>query len=336
MLEPDTGREKHREEIYIGVFQFLFLLSNIVVELLEIKMSLLHLNPPRLLFIQGIHYISMIIAGIFSFFLHKIACFNTYEGFQNLDPLSATTLTLLDICCDASILISKIMVPSYKVEAIAGLQVILQLVFSAIFFSRKYSIYIFIASGFQVSGYVISCLNVVGNPSEPLIHQSHSFLGEYSALIGIFFMGLAIILRTTSYTMTEALSSSVKLTAGSFCRGNGVWGLLICCVYNYFVVKSGSESLSIPISFSKFLLYVLVFMFFSAIQHYSAFWLVLKTKAVEFSHVWLLSELFMIGIRYTIFREDGAPYGFAPIPMMSVYFTIAGLIFFSFSSPQEL
>ena len=320
-------KKKTSKELFINFFQIIYILSLILLDLLENKFSFLEIIPNKFLFSQLIDYISMIIAGLMSFFLHKLYFINSYKGFQELSFSSSFTLTLLDICSDTSIIISKIYLKTCFIDSILIFQPLVQFLFSFLIFSYNPSILEIISIIFQIIGYIIIIYFINKNN----FYQDFSFpFSIYNHILGGFFVIISIFLKISSQSITQSLSSSVKMTAGSFCRSNGVIGFIIISIF-YF---SSLSIQSIEINLKELLLNnykkIIFIIFLTSINHYSCFWLVLKTKAIEYSRIWLLSILILGWIKVYFFHYEIISEKISFSIILSIFFTIIGILLLNF------
>jgi hypothetical protein len=83
-------------------------------------------------------------------------------------------------------------------------------------------------------------------------------------------------------------------------------------------------------------LFAMAFVAAAACQQYSACWLVLNTRAVEYARVVMFASVLFIALRHTIFKEDGAAYGFYQVPTVGALATVFGFVLISLTTPTLL
>jgi hypothetical protein len=129
--------------------------------------------------------------------------------------------------------------------------------------------------------------------------------------------------------MTEALSGNVKLTVGALCRDSGFVGLTITALYHAIVLATNTERYVVLAAPREAALLFAVFVVAAGCQQYSQCWLVLRTRAVEYARVVTFASLVLAAIRHSVFREEGAAYGFYQFPWIAAAVTIAGFVLVS-------
>jgi hypothetical protein len=335
LLEDDSSRLKTKRELTITAYQCLFVVSFTITELLSIRLSLSRLNAPRLAVTQTFRYLGMLAAGLFVKVRHR--CFRrrvVSDSDERLPWISSTTLTLIDFGVDASEKVAHMLAPSRIVEPLFGLFSIFQTLVSSACFDQPLTVLQLAGGILQTYGYFVVSTSCAGHSPETVSRGRHPMFGGAEETAGIFFGVFALILRCLSITMTEALCSSVKLTVGELCRSNGSVGLIIMAVYHLIVFSTNTEKYLILISAQEAVLLLAVFVVAAAFQQYSAFWLVLHTRAVEYARVVMFASLVLFGIRHAIYKEDGAAYGFYQVPTAGAALTILGFVLLSVVQPH--
>jgi hypothetical protein len=327
----DISRSRSLRELSITIYQCIFVLSFVVTELLTIRLSLSRLNPPRLAITQCLRYIGMLGAGL----LVKIRHRGSDSQIDNRLPwISSATLTLIDFGVDASEKIAHILAPSHLIESVFGFFSLLQTVASGLCFDQRMTALPITGGILQTYGYFIISASCAGHPTDVVSRGRHPFFGGMEETIGLFFGMVALVLRCLSITMTEALYYNVKLTVGELCRSNGSVGLVILMVYHVIVFVTNTEKYLVLISGKEAIAILAVFVVAAAFQQYSAFWLVLHTKAVEYARVVMFGSVVLFAIRHTIYKEDGAAYGFYHVPTAGAVLTAVGFVLISVA-PQS-
>lgn len=338
MPSEETKLKQIWEEVDVTIYQVIFVVSSVILDLLEIKITLHRLNPPRLLISQSFQYFSMIIASYWKKFVksYRIETFRDKEEDQSedLSPLSALTLTLLDISCDASTKIALLLSPREKIESFFGFLPLLQTVISYFILPQQINILSFISVSVQTIGYILVTSNVVGRASEPTPGTQYEVLGIPAGTAGYIFAALSLFLRCLNLTMTQLLSASVHLSATSFCQATGVWGLIITSVYHFIILQSQKEKIVFLSPSNQIYTTMGFFVAISAFNHYAGFWLILHTSAVEYSRVVMCSNLMMFYVRHEVFREEGATFGYATVPLSGIIITVIGFALFCVVPPS--
>jgi hypothetical protein len=72
-----------------------------------------------------------------------------------------------------------------------------------------------------------------------------------------------------------------------------------------------------------------IFLILAAFKHYTCFWLVLHTSALEFSLLGMVSNVVIFLLRRLVFREDGAPFGYGTFPVWEMMTTVVGFTLIS-------
>jgi hypothetical protein len=129
--------------------------------------------------------------------------------------------------------------------------------------------------------------------------------------------------------MTQALSSSIHLSAASFCRGTGLWGLLLTAAYHIVIYLTGRERMVILKYVDQLPILTVLFVAVAALKHYTSFWLVLHTSALEFSLVVTFVNVVLCVVRRVMFREDGATFGYAQFPVVGSLAILTGFAMLS-------
>jgi hypothetical protein len=327
MNRPDDfSRARTRRELSITLYQCIFVTSFVITELLSIRLSLSRFNAPRLAFTQCLRYIGMLIAGLFVKVRHS-------DSDDHLPWISSTTLTLLDFGVDASEKIAHMLAPSHLIESIFAFFSLLQTFASGICFDQPITALPVTGGILQIYGYFIISESYAGHSVDLVSRGRHPMFGGMEETIGLFFGIVALILRCLSITMTEALYYNVRLTVGELCRSNGSVGLLIMIVYHGIVFATHTEKYVVLISAEEVAVILVVFVLAAAFQQYSAFWLVLHTKAVEYARVFMFASLVLFALRHAVCKEDGAAYGFYKVPPMGAVLTTVGFVLISVTPP---
>jgi hypothetical protein len=330
----EMSQLRAKKELSITLFQLLFVGAYVSTELLSIRLSLFRLNPPRLAITQALRYIGMAIAGFCIQFLHS--CRREKElspPEERLPTITSATLTLLDFIVDAAEKISHILAPSHIVESIFGFFSLFQTGLSGMCFGHPITILHLTGGIMQTYGYFVICTSCVENSAETVSRGSHPVFGSMSESAGLFFAVLSVVIRCLSITMCEALSSNVKITVGELCRGNGVIGVLIMIFYHGLVLFTNTEKYLFLISGREMFVLCVVFVIASGFQAYAAFWLVLHTKAVEYSRVVMFASVVFFVFRHALYKEDGAAYGFYQVPFVGAVITSVGFLLITASPP---
>ena len=337
MPSTETTEKQFWEEVYITCNQFIFVVSSVFLDILEIKMTLHRLNPPRLLISQSFQYFSMLLAYFFQELI-KIYRFETTNELEEdksekLSPLSAVTLTLLDISCDASTKIALILSPREKIESFFGFLPLFQTIISFFILPQQINFLSFLTVSLQTVGYIFISSNVVGRASEPTPVAQYEVLGMPADMAGYIFAALSLFLRCLNLTMTQLLSASIHLSPSSFCQATGLWGLIITSVYHFIIIQSQKEKIVFLSPSDQIYRIMTDFVLVSALNHYTGFWLILHTSAVEYSRVVMCSNLMIFIGRHEVFREEGATFGYAKIPLSGIILTIIGIFLFIMMPP---
>jgi hypothetical protein len=319
------SREKLREiEMLVTAYQVIHVISAMFLDILEIRMTLSRLNPPRLLISQSIQYFSMLVAAFFSAFAKSYARRKKVIPGPPLPVTSAATLTMLDISCDACSKIALLLGPRDKIEGFLGFLPVIQTIVSHFTFSAPIIPIHFLGTLFQTAGYMIVSKEVIGKRSEPIEQERWRVLGMKSETAGYLFSLASLVLRCLNITMTQALSASIHLSASSFCRGTGTWGLLLTSAYNLMIYWTGRDKIVFLKYTDQLPILTVLFIVVAAIKHYSCFWLVLHTSAREFSLVMLFVNVVLCVVRRVMFREDGATFGYAQFPVFGMVIILTG------------
>jgi hypothetical protein len=321
--------------MWITVYQVMHVLSALVLDVIEIRMTLARLNPPRLLISQSVQYVAMFCAAFFHAFARSYGRARNIDSGERLPPISAATLTMLDISCDASSKIAFLLSPRYRIEAFLGILPLAQTIVSYFTFSAPMIAVQLLGTTIQTFGFMIVCSDVIGKPFEPVEQEHWKVLGMESETAGYLFAAASLILRCLNLTMTQALSTSIHLTAASFCRGTGVWGFLLTSIYHFVIYRTGRERLVIFNYLNQLPILTVLFIAVAAAKHYTCFWLVLKTSALEYSLVVMFGNVAMFIVRRMMFREDGATFGYAQFPVMGMATTIIGLAMMSIQPAKD-
>ena len=316
-------------EIAITVHQVVYIIAAITMELLEIRMTLLRLNPPRLLVSQTLQYFGMFLASVVRAFWDS---YSNPRKPEKLPTICAATLTLLDISCDASYKIAALMVPRDEFEGLFGLLSFVQAIVSHVTFSTPFPTIHLFGIVLQTLGFVFVSSSIRNRQFEPVQQQKYVTFGAAAGHVGMFFACISIILRCLNLTMTQALSTSIHLTAGSFCRGTGIWGLILTSVYHMFIYIEKKEKLIILQSVDEIYALIGLFVIVAAVKHYTCFWLVLHTSAFEFAQVFMFSNVLMFVVRRIVYREDGAIFGYKEFPVTGMAATITGFALLSYNA----
>lgn len=340
MPSRETEEKQFWEEVYITSNQFIFVISSVILDILEIKMTLHRLNPPRLLVSQSIQYFSMILA----YFFEEMIKFCRYgknntnnkieeDKSEKLSPLSAITLTLLDISCDASTKIALILSPRDKIESFFGFLPLFQTIISFFILPQQINFLSFLTVSLQTVGYIFISSNVVGRASEPTSVAQYEVLGIPADMAGYMFAAISLFLRCLNLTMTQLLSTSIHLSPSSFCQATGFWGLIITSVYHCIILEMQKEKIIFLTPSDKIYRIMFDFVIVSAFNHYTGFWLILHTSAVEYTRVVMCSNLMIFICRHEVYREEGATFGYAKIPLSGIILTIIGFVLFIIMPP---
>ena len=327
-IDLPSGKRAKRQfekELKITIYQVVFVLSSFFFDMLEIRITLSRLNPPRLLVSQFIQYLSMELVFLLKVFFtsyapHKMAIKETIK----LSPISAATLTLIDISADTAAKIALLLAPHEKIESIFGFLSLLQTIVSFFAFTTPFNSLSLLAVSVQTVGYIFVSSTAVGRSYEPTMQDKYQFFGLNPRVAGYMFAIFSVILRCLNLTMTQMMSSSVHFTATSFCQGNGTWGLIITSIYHFFIYYTQKEKIVFLTQPEKIYQSFTLFIIASALKNYTAFWLILHTNAVEYTRVDMMANLMKFAIRHIVFREDGATYGYTKIPTTGILFTILG------------
>jgi hypothetical protein len=222
---------------------------------------------------------------------------------------------------------------SQIVDSIFGLLSLLQGSISLACFGQPLTAFHLAGGIMQTYGYFLICM--ASEPAHALVIERGSLplFGSIQEGAGLFFAAVALVLQCLSITMTEALSSNVKLTVGELLRGNGFIGLGLTFVYHLIVLTTKTEQLVLLVSNREITVFALVFVAAAGCQQYSACWLVLNTRAVEYARVVIFASVVFIGLRHAIYKEDGAAYGFYQVPPIGALATVIGLALISFTPP---
>jgi hypothetical protein len=323
-------REKLREfEIWVTVCQVTHVISAMFFDILEIRMTLSRLNPPRLLISQSMQYLAMVVAAVFSAFAKSYTRRKPAVTRQALPAISAATLTILDISCDACSKIALLLGPRDQIEGFLGFLPLIQTVVSHFTFSSPIIATHFFGALLHTAGFVIVSASVLGKPSEPIEQERWRVLGLASRTAGYLFGGASLVLRCLNLTMTQALSASIHLSAASFCRGTGTWGLLLTAAYHAAIWAAGRERMVVLKFADRLPILTALFVAVAALKHYTAFWLVLHTSALEFSLVVAFVDVVLCVARRVMFREDGATFGYAQFPVVGSLAILIGFAMLS-------
>jgi hypothetical protein len=68
---------------------------------------------------------------------------------------------------------------------------------------------------------------------------------------------------------------------------------------------------------------------------YTQCWLVLRTRALEYARTAMFASLVLFAIRHSVYREDGAAYGFYQIPTLGGTLTVVGFVLISLAPPAR-
>lgn len=325
-----TSREAlWKGEVAITVHEVVYVIAAITMELLEIRLTLYRLNPPRLLVCQTLQYIGMALASIVRKFWDS---YSNPRQPEKLPAICAATLTLLDLSCDASYKIAALLVPRHEFEGLYGLLSFVQAIVSHITFSTPFPTMHIFGIVLQTVGFGFVSSSIRNRQFEPVQQQKYRAFGSAAEHVGIFFACISIILRCLNLTMTQALSSSIYLTAGAFCRGTGIWGLILTSVYHSFIYIEKKDKLIILQSVDEIYTLVAAIILVSAVKHYTCFWLVLHTSAFEFAQVHMFSNVLMFVVRRIVYREDGAIFGYKQFPVTGMMATITGFALLSYNA----
>lgn len=330
MNDDDIEEEKYEilpnayNELSITFHQLLYVISYVVIELIEVRLTYQRYFPPRLLISQFLQYVSMFIAS----FLTKGTINRRYFGKQKLSSLSSITLTLLDISCDASTKISMIFANVDKIETSMGFFQIFQCLISKICFGTKFNLMESLGIIFQTFGYIMISKSPVGEPYEPIQTQNNMMMGFETTTWGYLFFVVALTLRCMSLTIIESLNTTIEITPQSLCRGNGSYGILITFFYNMYIVLSKKDKI-VFLSFLNLFPLILFYLLLNGIKYHNQFWLLLNTTAIENSRVTMLAMIALFYSRHIIFRREGMVYGYSSISTIGAFFTIVGFSFLS-------
>ena len=327
-LQSPNTKKQFWKEAYITFYQAMNAVSGVFVDLLEIKMTLHRLNPPRLLISQSIQYFSMILAVFWRHLVNSSQNEKSHsdskEKQEKLTVSSAASLTLLDISCDASAKIALLLSPREEIESFFGLLPLFQTVISFFLFRQQFSFIALSAVALQTVGYILVSSKVVGRISEPSHEDRYRILGLSTSTMGYVFAAISLVLRIINLTMTEMLSRSFPLSASSFCRGTGLWGLMITSLYHGIIFYLQREKIVFLAPSNQIYQTMTFFIIASALYRYSSFWLILHTSAVEYTRVVMVSNLMMFAIRHVVYKEEGATFGYTQIPLLGIVFSFAG------------
>jgi hypothetical protein len=252
---------------------------------------------------------------------------------ERLPVISSATLTLIDIGVDASEKIAHILGPSHLVDSIFGFFSLGQIFLSSFCFAQTMSPF-HVASGvLQTYGYLVICVAAGDHSLASVSRGQHPLFGSWAPTVGLFFAIVALLLRCLSTTMTEALGYNVKLTVGELCRGNGFVGITIIIVYHGLLLATKTEKIVLLVAVKETAVIAMCFTIAAAFQQYAGFWLVLRTRAVEYARVVMFASLAFFAIRHMVYREDGAAYGFYQFPTIGTLMTAIGFILITLAPP---
>ncbi|OHS93711.1 hypothetical protein TRFO_39996 [Tritrichomonas foetus] len=337
MPPQQANKKQFWREVDITIYQVIHVIASTFLDLLEIRITLNRLNPPRLLISQSIQYFSMLLAYFFRAFVNSYArkkSENEDGQFQKLSAISAVTLTLLDISCDASAKIALLLSPREKIESFFGLLPLLQTLISFFVFIHPTSYLSIIAVFVQTVGYLFVSSNGVGKQYEPTQQDKYQVFGLTARTAGYVFATISLFLRCINLTMTQIMATSVRFTASSFCQGTGSWGLIITSAYHFFIYKNHKEKIVLLTPATKVYRTLGLFIGVAALKHYTGFWLVLHTSAVEYTRVVMCSNLMMFAVRHVVFREDGAAFGYSQIPVAGLVIMFIGFALLCIAPPS--
>jgi hypothetical protein len=238
----------------------------------------------------------------------------------------------MDIATDTAIKVAHMLAPEHSVDAIFGFLSLLQSLISFITFGHPLSLGALFGAIMQTYGYFLISTSCAVSEFE-VSRGVHPVFGSKHETAGLFFAIVALILNSLSITMIEALSGNVKLTVGELCRGNGFMGFAITAAYHALVLATKTEKYVVLVPVPAVSLFTLAFVVAAAVQQYSQCWLVLHTRAVEYARTAMFASVVLFGIRRSVFREDGAAYGFYKVPLVGGFLTVAGLALISFTPP---
>lgn len=324
------GRIK-KHEWSITVHQVLHVISSVFLDILEIRLTLIRLNPPRLLISQAFQYLGMLLAAAFRSFVNSYSN-EQVQTTEELPSISAATLTLLDISCDACTKIAGLFSPRDEIEGFYGLVSVMQTIVSHLTLAQPIPAIHIIGVVIQAIGFGVVCHSLIDHRFEPIQQEKYIVLGMDATRAGIIFACLSHVLRCLNLTMTQAVSSSVHFTASSFCKGTGLWGLLMTSAYHLLLYVAGEEKLIILQSQSQVSTLIIVFIIVGAFKQYTCFWLVIHTSAMEYSQVLIFSKVLMFIVRRIVYREDGATFGYMKFPLIGMIITFTGFGMLSVSS----
>jgi hypothetical protein len=224
--------------------------------------------------------------------------------------------------------IAFMLAPEHSVEAIFGLLSLLQALISFVAFGQPVSPGSLAGAVMQTYGYFLIAGSCAGE--ELSVRRGlHPFFGAMPEFAGVFFAVVALVLQVISLTMVEALSGNVKLTVGELCRGNGFMGFAITAAYHGFVLGTKTERYVVLVPPTDATWLAVSFVVAAAVQQYAQSWLVLRTRAVEYARTAMFASLVLFAIRHSVYREDGAAYGFYQIPPFGGMLTLAGFVLIS-------